>query len=560
VHGLNGHPYKSWQHGESLFYWPIELAKLIPTARVMTFGYTADFNSGRRNQMGVRQHAESLLQSLRNNRQHASQKRPLAFVCHSLGGIVTKQVLLLSSSKQPDQIILESTKLVVFLGTPHRGSHMLTSKRIAVLERMAKLASKEVPAQLKATLHPHSDELFAINDDFGNIQGDIAIVNFYEQKKVAFLNELVVDKESAVLHGLNVESTALYRDHSEIVKFRGADDDAFKQISETVHRKVEEILAAESQLSGEQQMFKLRKAFLDSLLPEPDITQNRLSEISDPSSSTLTWLDKDEVGLLNWLEYGKGIFWVSGKPGSGKSVLMKEVYVRLQHECDGTNTIVAHHFFNNQGSQNEHSFEGFLRSILAQIVQESPDLFNAIVPSFCRRHRQALSKKGPFGVNMVQWTLRSLKDALNTVAEKGSSVTKLYLVVDALDECSNVFAGAFKAYMEQLSKRSARITIKFVVSSRNPPNPSQDDDAALNGFNLQDMNLEDIANFVHEKWSTSVLAEEHSEDIIAIRDEIIKGADGIFLWVGLIFVPIAQLGLQTLQTNEYGAIANKYGR
>ena len=68
IHGLNGHPEKSWLDETSGFYWPADFARVLDNVRAMVFGYVADFSSGGRNVMGVRQHAESLLVSLRNNR------------------------------------------------------------------------------------------------------------------------------------------------------------------------------------------------------------------------------------------------------------------------------------------------------------------------------------------------------------------------------------------------------------------------------------------------------------------------------------------------------------
>lgn len=71
VHGLNGHPYESWTKEPKGFFWPLHLAGYFEEARVLTFGYNADFYLGNNNLMGLRQHAEVLLVNLRNNRQKA---------------------------------------------------------------------------------------------------------------------------------------------------------------------------------------------------------------------------------------------------------------------------------------------------------------------------------------------------------------------------------------------------------------------------------------------------------------------------------------------------------
>lgn len=93
IHGLNGNPKKTWTHRTG-FYWPWELSKSIPNARVMLFGYdTAISSEGRKNFVRIRGLAESLLQGLRTQRvTDAETKRPLLFIAHSLGGLVVKRV------------------------------------------------------------------------------------------------------------------------------------------------------------------------------------------------------------------------------------------------------------------------------------------------------------------------------------------------------------------------------------------------------------------------------------------------------------------------------------
>jgi hypothetical protein len=148
----------------------------------------------------------------------------------------------MSSRKQSYSGILNSTKLIVFMGTPHRGSHVLEKVRISVLEKLAKAAFREIPYNLKTALKPRANELFMINDDFASIKGQASIINFYEQKHMKGLDELVVDKDSAVLYFENEESIPLYRDHRELIRFEGADDDAFRLVFQTIKVKVSTVL------------------------------------------------------------------------------------------------------------------------------------------------------------------------------------------------------------------------------------------------------------------------------------------------------------------------------
>jgi len=48
VHGLNGNPYKTWMEPEKGVYWPVHLLpKDVHNARIMTFGYDADWKNAK---------------------------------------------------------------------------------------------------------------------------------------------------------------------------------------------------------------------------------------------------------------------------------------------------------------------------------------------------------------------------------------------------------------------------------------------------------------------------------------------------------------------------------
>ncbi|MCG7875157.1 MAG: putative lipase [Candidatus Thiodiazotropha endolucinida] len=75
---------------------------------------------------------------------HGIGKRPIVFIVHSLGGLLTKILLRksLSSDDEDFKNVSAATKLIVFLSTPHTGSSLAnaldvlpkTSKSIALLE------------------------------------------------------------------------------------------------------------------------------------------------------------------------------------------------------------------------------------------------------------------------------------------------------------------------------------------------------------------------------------------------------------------------------------------
>ncbi|THY82944.1 hypothetical protein D6C95_08605 [Aureobasidium pullulans] len=173
VHGLRGHPKGTWTAAapaaaaapasngsdnttkkprglKSLFkrrtagplsttgsvFWPEEyLAADIPQACVWTYGYSADVIGGlfqANNKNSISQHGRDL--SVRLEREVDNEK-PIAFVVHSLGGIILKDAIRRS------EMVRNRTNLVIFLGTPHRGSAYAGWGQIA--SNLARLALQD---------------------------------------------------------------------------------------------------------------------------------------------------------------------------------------------------------------------------------------------------------------------------------------------------------------------------------------------------------------------------------------------------------------------------------
>ena len=102
------------------------------------------------------------------------------------------QALISSAKKTNYDAIHRATKAIFFFGTPHRGARVLDSnKRVKLLENLAKVANYKIPENLRTALEPRSNELFAINDDFSAVKGNVTVVNFHEMKVTQKLGTLV---------------------------------------------------------------------------------------------------------------------------------------------------------------------------------------------------------------------------------------------------------------------------------------------------------------------------------------------------------------------------------
>ncbi|KAJ5663382.1 hypothetical protein N7507_004113 [Penicillium longicatenatum] len=95
IHGLTGDRDATWTARDATKPWPQTLlSPILPTARILTFGYDAFVADWRGVvlQNRIANHAWNLLTSLSSYRGDGTNERPIIFICHNLGGLVCEDV------------------------------------------------------------------------------------------------------------------------------------------------------------------------------------------------------------------------------------------------------------------------------------------------------------------------------------------------------------------------------------------------------------------------------------------------------------------------------------
>jgi hypothetical protein len=174
-------------------------------------------------------------------------KRPIVFICHSLGGIILKTVLVKANEQRTHyQFIFEHPKAVIFMATPHLGSDMAT-----FFDRFTKLPVPNFVMDKTniRLLKSHSLQLLDLTNRFVERVDEFkAIVFFYETKRhpntkrVVCINNprfpepqpfatewvdlgcQVVDEHSATLRDSREQRFPLSADHHSICKFESTND------------------------------------------------------------------------------------------------------------------------------------------------------------------------------------------------------------------------------------------------------------------------------------------------------------------------------------------------
>jgi ankyrin repeat protein/Cdc6-like AAA superfamily ATPase len=235
-------------------------------------------------------------------------------------------------------------------------------------------------------------------------------------------------------------------------------------------------------------------------------------------ATTCQWIFKEEA-FLRWRDpasrdRNRGVFWIKGKPGSGKSTLMKCVleHIRLQPDA----CTVASFFFNARGEQLERSTEGCYRTLLHQLLEQVPRLLKLV------RIPAVLEKDQSWQVKVLQGILRESVLLLQQ--------NPLVLVIDALDECLEKDIRDMVRFLENLTAASHLhgVTLWICLASRHYPSINTRFCESLVVEAAYD-HAKDVRNYVQDHLNV-----EPTVYRSLLSDQLVRKSEGVFLWAVLV--------------------------
>ena len=131
----------------------------------------------------------------------------------------------------------------------------------------------------------------------------------------------------------------------------------------------------------------------------------------------------DDPSYLEWKHRSASLLWLHGKAGCGKTVLSSTVIHDLSKvEPGGSKNICLYFYFDFQVGQKQ-TFESCLCSLLVQLISRAP--------------KALVSLKQLIAANDNGRSTPSRGSLLEALHQAVVDVSVVYLVLDALDECSN---------------------------------------------------------------------------------------------------------------------------
>lgn len=302
---------------------------------------------------------------------------------------------------------------------------------------------------------------------------------------------------------------------------------------------------------------KTRDLVLNDLLASLYFRQeyDRFHDINSAHKGTFEWIFRDSPSAANkatwsnfddWLRHHAGIYWISGKAGSGKSTLMKLLGTDKRSRAAllkwsvGSRLLILSFYFWSPGTPLQKSLEGLLRSIIAQALKACPELAEKIFPD--RFEHRISDRHCP---TMQQLTRAFASLTAPGLVDDSQVPIKLALFIDGLDEFdAGLMSHAELAAILTAAKNSS--SFKAVLSSR-PENAFEDAFVDCPNLRLHLLTHNDVVKYVNENLRAHprmIQLESQAPDKTAsLVEEIVGAAQGVFLWVRVVVRSLLE-GLQ----------------
>lgn len=534
VHGLHGGSRKTWSlnPGDNSTYWPKEWLPReagFENVRVHTFGYDSDWSKASRSSLRIRDFSQALLASIYNSpSMKTPDDLPIVLIAHSMGGLVIKQAYLLARNDPVYQNVYKRIHSLYFLATPHRGSNSAVYLKTFL--------AMSFPSGAKAyanELLPDSQTVADINDDFRHVSGNLCLWSFFESVPTAGF--MIVDKSSAVM-GLPGEHVQyLSADHRHVCKFRDVEDPNYITVRDCFRTTIQDInkiyaIRQNKQLEMIAAALGMKDHHNIDLLAMSEKLHEGTCEWVTEHKDFQRWLqagDSPQQDTLGNFPYNSQprILWLSGPPGSGKSVTTSQVVRHLK----SLNKDCCYFFI-----KKERNF-GLTTLLISLACQMA--MFNL-------EARQAL------------FTMAENNDAANTHDQNAmwkalflgrmfqiDFSRPFYWVIDALDESPKK---ALVSLVQMLCRIDARIPLSIFITSR-PDSPDAPVGQVLDAegarrFELrtgQEESLREIATFVRSQPRLARMLQHREHDKVV--SDILEKSRGIFLWASLVIGRLDEL-------------------
>lgn len=295
----------------------------------------------------------------------------------------------------------------------------------------------------------------------------------------------------------------------------------------------------------------------------PRITE-RQEQVPEAYRKTYRWiLEPRPGGTLPWDSFDSWlrdpfsesrIYWVHGKIGAGKTVLLHFLAENLDFGmhmlpwAEEAAVLKASYFFWSGGNKLQKSVTGLLRTLLLTTFEQIPEVLPKVVP--LRKWQTA----GSEGKHNVEWTESELLTCLKDTVSLGGKSRRFFILLDGLDEIEGPNESR-TGLLDLILDLASTGDVKICLSSR-PWNIFKEAFGKCPQLKPEHLTHSDIESYVtgqlHGNRRFQRLSEYDEISAKRLVEKIIFKAAGVFLWVRLV---VRQL-LQGLRDGDGMSVLN----
>lgn len=266
------------------------------------------------------------------------------------------------------------------------------------------------------------------------------------------------------------------------------------------------------------------------LLTRPEVDRNSLIVLKGRQvTGTCEWLIQHPTYQEWFVGADPPLLWISGGPGKGKTMLAIYITEVLQPVVDSAQDVLLYYFCSNR-DKNRNTAVTIMRGIIHQWLNFHPHLAQHIKNSF-------------EGSETTKYTISSFVSLwrlfLTMLQQRGSC--QVVCVLDGLDECEKEsleqLLDALGDYLSKCEDKS-RPSLKLILLSRPQPALLESKLGRYHRIKLDDSDVEisnDVERYIFAKVAELASEQNLSEEmILQVRQALLAGAEGTFLWVGFV--------------------------
>jgi pimeloyl-ACP methyl ester carboxylesterase len=239
IHGLGGNENDTWTTRESKDdLWPLWLIDNNDSINIWSIGYSAPKFKFTDDGMGITDHATNIFERMIQTKELLNGE--IIFICHSLGGLIVKQILRIANEQTQRHLAQEfigRVSGVAFLATPHLGSDLSSFGNHLISRLFLRSLFLIKPSAATASLSRNDPNLRALNTWYRE---------WASHKNIRHL--ILTENES--LYGLNIvkpdsadpglpesRPIPIQANHIDICKPYDKDDDIYIQVKGFITQK-----------------------------------------------------------------------------------------------------------------------------------------------------------------------------------------------------------------------------------------------------------------------------------------------------------------------------------